>query len=113
MTDAAFSFSTRPGKAEGTIILKLNGPLTLSNMFTFQNEFRSLKPACLIVDMTDVPYMDSAGLGLLMNAFVLAQDEHRRFLVAGVNARIMALLEMTHTDQVLALYPTVDEAEAS
>lgn len=94
------------------MILKLTGPLTLSNMFTFQNEFRAMRPACLVLDMTDVPYMDSAGLGVLMNYFVAAQDDHRRFVLAGVNSRIMSLLEMTKVDQILKFADSVEAAES-
>lgn len=82
-------------------------------MFGFQGEFRAMTPACLILDLSGVPYMDSAGLGVIMNYFVAAQDDHRKFLLAGVNERIVALLEMTKVDQVLILYPSVEAAETA
>ncbi len=113
MNDKALTYTSSAGTKEGTVILKLVGPLTLGNMFTLQNDLRAMKPACLIVDMTDVNYMDSAGLGVLMNAFVAADDGNRKFLLAGVNQRIMSLLEMTKVDQVLKLFPSVEAAEAS
>ena len=72
-----------------------------------------MTPACLILDLSGVPYMDSAGLGVIMNYFVAAQDDHRKFLLAGVNERIVALLEMTKVDQVLILYPSVEAAETA
>ena len=98
MSDNALTYSYAKGSKEGTVVLKLAGPLTLTNMFAFQGEFRATKPSCLIIDMADVPYMDSAGLGLLTNYFVAAQDDHRRLLLACVSERIMALLEMTKVD---------------
>lgn len=113
MSDNALTYSRTNGSKDGTIILKLVGPLTLSNMFAFQAEFRAMKPPCLIIDMTGVPYMDSAGLGLLTNYFVSAQDDHRKFMVAGVNERVMSLLEMTKVDQVLQPFPSVEAAENS
>ncbi len=111
MSDTPLTFSSTNGGKDGTVILKLVGPLTLSNMFSFQGQFRAMKPECLILDMTGVPYMDSAGLGLLTNYFVAAQDDHRKFLLAGVSERILALLEMTKVDQILKLYPSVEAAE--
>jgi anti-sigma B factor antagonist len=60
-----------------------------------------------------VPYMDSAGLGLIMNSHVSAQDNSRRFLLAGVNERVMALCEMTKVSKVLTCFPSVESAEAS
>jgi anti-sigma B factor antagonist len=113
MSDTALTFSYAKGSKEGTTVLKLSGPLTLTNMFAFQAEFRATKPPCLIIDMTAVPYMDSAGLGLLTNYFVSAQGDNRRLLLAGVNERIMALLEMTKVDQILKTYPSVQAAESA
>src|SRR6202142_2694072 len=111
MSDNALTYSYAKGSKEGTVVLKLAGPLTLTNMFAFQGEFRATKPPCLIIDMADVPYMDSAGLGLLTNYFVAAQDDNRKFLLACVSERILSLLQMTKVDQVLRLYPTVEAAE--
>jgi anti-sigma B factor antagonist len=70
-----------------------------------------MKPACLILNMSGVPYMDSAGLGLLTNYFVAAQGEGRKFLLACVNERILSLLEMTKVDQILKMYPSVEAAQ--
>ena len=81
-------------------------------MFELQAEMRTLKPACLIMDLTSVPYMDSAGLGVIMNYFVSAQSGGRKCFVAGVSDRIRALLEMTKVDVVLRLCDTVDAAQA-
>src|SRR5260370_20129499 len=94
MGDNALTYSSSVGSKDGTTILKLVGPLTLSNMFAFQGAFRAMKPPCLILDMSDVPYMDSARLGLLTNYFVAAEGEHRTFLLAGGRDRIMCLLQM-------------------
>jgi anti-anti-sigma regulatory factor len=73
MRDEPLSHSFTDGSREGTTILKLSGPLTLSTMFGFQDEFRSRKPPVMIVDLSETPYMDSAGLGLLMNYYVSAE----------------------------------------
>ena len=113
MSDQALTYTSSDGAKEGTTILKLTGPLTLSNMFAFQGKFRAMKPPCLILDMSEVPYMDSAGLGLLTNYFVGAQGEGRQFLLACVNDRILALLQMTKVDQILKMYPSVEAAESA
>jgi anti-anti-sigma factor len=101
------------GQSEGAQVLKLVGPLTLSTMFSFQNEFRAMKPQVLIIDLSETPYMDSAGLGLIMNYYVSAEGNGRKLLLANVNERLASLLEMTKVDKVLKSYPTVEAAEAS
>jgi anti-sigma B factor antagonist len=112
MPEQELSYSIANGAKEDTIILRLTGPFTLTNMFQLQSELRSLKPACLIMDIAGVPYMDSAGLGVIMNYYVSAQNNGRRFYVCGVNERVKALLEMTKVDSVLHLRGSVEAAEA-
>ena len=107
------SYSFTPGKSEGTTVLKLVGPLTITTMFGFQNELRAVKSKVLIIDLSETPYMDSAGLGLIMNSYVSAQDHQRKLLLAAVNERIKALFEMTKVQGVLTSFPTVEAAEAS
>ena len=113
MRDEPLTYSFQPGRPDGTMILKLVGPLTISTMFGFQNEFRAATPQVMIVDMSETTYMDSAGLGLIMNYYVSATDHGRKLLLAGVNERVKALLEMTRVQGVLTTFPTVEAAEAS
>jgi anti-sigma B factor antagonist len=112
MLDKELSYTASDGAKAGTVILTLDGPLTLGNMFKLQSELRTLKPLCLIIDMTAVPYMDSAGLGVIMNYFVSAQGGGRKLLLVGVNDRVKALLEMTKVDSVLRLCESVQVAES-
>lgn len=113
MPDDSLTYSSTAGQHEGTTILKIVGPLKLATMFTFQVEFRAMNPKVLIVDLSDSPYMDSAGLGVLMNYYVAAQADGRQLLLACVNERIASLLELTKVDGILKSYPTVEAAEAS
>ena len=107
------TYSYTPSQREGTMVLKLVGPLTLSTMFGFQNEFRSMTPQVLVLDCSEIPYMDSAGLGVLMNHHVSAQDHGRKLLLAGVNERIAELFKMTKVDGVLSRFSSVAAAEES
>ncbi len=107
------TYTLRDGGSDGTMVLALAGPLTLSTLFSFQNEFRAMKPKVLILDLSGTPYMDSAGLGLIMNYYVSAEDGGRKILLARVNERVQALLQMTKVDGVLKSFRTVEEAEAS
>ena len=105
------TFAQRPGSRDGTEILSLSGPFTLGNMFQLQRALQEMHPPYLIIDIAQVPYMDSAGLGLLVNFYVAAQKNGRKLAIAGTTPRIMALFELTKVDSLLKFYPTVEEAE--
>ncbi|MBE7159251.1 MAG: STAS domain-containing protein [Rhodospirillales bacterium] len=113
MHAAPLTVDTLPGRREGTTVLRLTGPLTLGNLSSFQSCLRTLDAPRLILDMTRVEYIDSAGLGALVNGFVAAEKNGRAFLLAGVNARVLTLLELTRVHTVLKLYPGVREAESA
>ena len=112
MPDQSLTYTISDGAKEGVVIIALSGPFTLGDIFALQNELRTLKPPCLIMDLTDVPFMDSAGLGVIMNYYVSAQGNNRKFFLVGVNDRLKALMEMTKVDGVLRLFDSRDAAEA-
>ncbi len=101
------------GKAPGTLIFRFSGPVTLRNLFGMQEQLRGgALPALTILDLSGVPYMDSAGMGAIINHHVHCQNKGARMIAAGVSSRVMELFKMTKVDTVIALADTVDEAEA-
>ncbi|MGI8770838.1 MAG: STAS domain-containing protein [Acidobacteriaceae bacterium] len=113
MRDESFTYTSRDGTQGNTIIMELAGPLTLTNLFAFQHELTMTHPETLILDLSGVPYMDSAGLGVLMNCYVSADKHGRKFALAGVSERILALLELTRVNTLLKIFATVEQAEAN
>jgi anti-anti-sigma factor len=113
MSDTSLTFTATSGHKEGTTILHLAGPVTLSTMFPLQAELRTLRPPVLIIDFTGVPYIDSAGIGLFPSYFIAAQSEGRHILLAGLNHRVAAILGHTKIDTMIKTFPTVEEAEAT
>lgn len=111
MSAETLTLESVPGQAEGSRVLRLIGPLTIHNLFEFQSALRTDPPAVLILDLTDVPYMDSAGMGSIINYYVSCQRNRRRLIVAGVNGRVMELFVMTKVNALLTMVPSVTEAE--
>ena len=111
MSAEPLTLESLAGQAPGSRILRLTGPLVLGNMFEFQSILRSDPPRVLILDLTAVPYMDSAGMGAIINYFVSSQRHGRKLLVAGVNGRVLELFRMTRVEGLLTMKETVAEAE--
>jgi anti-sigma B factor antagonist len=111
MSGEPLTLESVPGRAAGSRILRLTGPLTLSGLFDFQGTLRADPPATLILDLTAVPYMDSAGMGAIINYFVSCQRSGRKLIVAGVNGRVLELFKMTKVDALLPMVSSVADAE--
>ena len=99
--------------ASGGLLLRLIGPLTIQTLFDFQGAVRAESVKPLILDFTEVPYMDSAGLGSVINAFTACQRSSRGFAATGVSNRIRTLFAVTHVDGILPCFDSLEAAEAS
>jgi anti-sigma B factor antagonist len=99
------------GSREGQKILTLKGSLNIQTIFDFQLATREEGAPKLILDFSGVPYMDSAGLGALVGAYVTAQRTQRKLAVAGTNTQVKALIDMTHVGTLIKSYANVQEAE--
>jgi anti-anti-sigma factor len=112
LADGPLTLDRKTGKNSDTKIFCLTGPLTLRNLFELQSELRGAPPPPLtIIDLAGVPYMDSAGMGLIMNQYVRCQTRGMKFVVSGANHRVMDLFKVTKVDSVLPLTASVEEAE--
>ncbi|AXC14660.1 hypothetical protein ACPOL_5412 [Acidisarcina polymorpha] len=111
MQQDPLSINSHPGKSADTLVLEFEGPLTLSNLFAFQAELRKDSAPLTILDLSKVPYMDSAGMGAIINFHISCTKNHRKLVLAGVNDRVKTLFELTNTDKLLKLVPTAGDAE--
>jgi anti-sigma B factor antagonist len=111
MSDAALTIAIDSPSPTATI-LTLVGPLVISHLFQFQTSLRAQTSSVIVLDLTGVPYMDSSGLGAILNGYVSAQKNGRRLVIAGLNSRVRALFELTKVDSVLKSYATREEAIA-
>jgi anti-sigma B factor antagonist len=96
---------------KGRRVLRLTGPLVISNLFDFQAKVRSDNSQVLILDFSGVPYADSAGIGSLVGAYVNRQKDKRSLALVGVNERVRAVLKVTHVEQFFRFFDSVNAAE--
>jgi len=97
-------------KAPGTTVLCLHGPLLLGNFFPLQTMVRSDNSDLLIIDVSDMPYIDSAGIGCLVGAHVSRENSGRKLVLLGANERLLTSLKVTKVEQLFTLAPTMEQA---
>jgi anti-sigma B factor antagonist len=64
----------------------------------------------LIIDFSEVPYIDSTGLGFLAGARVTAENAAARMILANVNTHVQKILDDVKLSQFFVIAP--DEAAA-
>jgi anti-sigma B factor antagonist len=92
------------------VVLRIHGPLLLGNFFPLQTEVRADSSNLLIIDVADMPYIDSAGIGCLVGAHVSRENSGRKLVIVGANERLLTSLRVTKVDQLFTFASTVEQA---
>ena len=100
-----------PGPKDGQRVLRLSGPLVISTLFDFQAKVRANNSRTLVIDFTNVPYVDSAGIGALVGAYVTHQKDGHSLYLVGVSDRIHNALQVTRVEQFFRVFNTVADVE--
>ena len=66
-------------------------------------ELFSQQPPALILDLSGVSFMDSAGLGLVMGRYTKAAEIGCRFAVRGCSDRIKKIFALSGMDKVITI----------
>jgi anti-sigma B factor antagonist len=111
MPSESLRIEDQPGTQQGQRILRLNGALVMPTMFEFQAMLRADTSRALIIDFTNVPYVDSAGIGALVGAYVTRQKGGRSLALVGVCKRIHDALGVTRVEQFFRFFDSVTAAE--
>ena len=111
MSQESLRIDDQPGSQPDQRVLRLDGPLVMRTMFEFQSMVRADKSRSLIIELTNVPYVDSAGIGALVGAYVTRQNSGRSLALVGVSERIHNALKVTRVEQFFRFFDSVAAAE--
>ncbi len=64
----------------------------------------------LLIDLSEVPFMDSAGLGALIGGIRRVRDNEGAVAVVSARATLTRLLQTTGFDRIVPVTETVEEA---
>ena len=99
------------GARKGQRVLRLIGPLSLQTVPDFLKVVRAEDSPVLIVEFTGVTFVDSAGVGALLQTMASMNKTNRRLGLASVGQRTLAVLEITRVLGLFQVFPTLSEAE--
>ncbi|HEY3172710.1 MAG TPA: STAS domain-containing protein [Thermoanaerobaculia bacterium] len=98
----------------GTTVLRLGGMVKLGE--TVHELERTLDRAAsegtgaVVLDLTDLEYLDSTAVGILVGALHRLKSEDRELVLVNPRERIAALLRVAHLDSLFEIYDSVSEA---
>jgi anti-sigma B factor antagonist len=93
---------------EGEIDLHVSPAVTAS-----LNTMIEKKPNQLVVDLSRVTYIDSAGLATFIEGMQKVEAYGGKFKLAGLQETVRSIFEISRLDQVFQIFPDVDAALAA
>src|SRR5437660_3012580 len=97
-------------------VLPLEGEIDLHvspNLTAALNRMIDKKPKQLVVDLSRVTYIDSAGLAALIEGMQKIEAYGGKFALAGLQETVRSIFEIARLDQIFRIFPDVDAALAA
>jgi anti-sigma B factor antagonist len=113
MQPAQLDLEKLPSSNGTTLVTRLNGKLSLETVHNFIQTLRPEPAAHLVLDMSGVTFLDSAGVGALVSLFVHRRNVGKSFAIAGLTQQGMAVLQVAGLVKLLPNFPTVEAAIAA
>jgi anti-sigma B factor antagonist len=94
-------------------VIQLDGKLSLETVHNFIQTLRPEPAAHLILDMSGVSFLDSAGVGALVQIFVHRRSKGQTFTLTGLTKQGNAVMQVAGLTKLLPIYGTVADALAA
>ncbi len=96
------------------MICKINGDIDAYHSAevkkTLKEEMEKTSAEKVVLDMSEVPYVDSAGLGIMVALLKISRSLNKELILASLKQNVRRIFEMTRLDKVFRIVDTVEEA---
>jgi anti-sigma B factor antagonist len=101
---------------EGALLVAASGELDLAaapRLATVLSMATQSAEPCVVLDLSEVDFIDSTALGAIMHASTEAEATGKRMLVVALDGPVRSLLEITNLTGRFRVYPSRDDALAA
>ena len=110
----SFDPEVRVSDEESYTLLAAIGDLDRTVAPTLRQAFASVSPAsAVVVDLRNITFIDSAGLGALIGGIRLIREKGGDVVLFGAQPMVASLLGTTGIDRIAGAYGTRDDAVAA
>jgi anti-sigma B factor antagonist len=92
--------------SSGAVRIALRGELDLNHAYTFDEELRRVEdgqPPCIVLDLRELSFMDSCGVGRLVAARRRARRAGRRLVLVRGGRAVQHLLALSGVDEMFEI----------
>jgi len=83
-----------------------------NNLMSAYNLAATGNPPKIILNFTNLQYMNSSGIGLLITLLIRANRQNQRLLAYGLNEHYRQIFELTRLNEAISIYDTEEAALA-
>lgn len=98
---------------EGAVLVIPSGEIDLTSSPVLRQELKRLqaeKPSLVLIDLGEVPYMDSAGVATLVEAMQFARKTSTRLVLFALQEKVRSIFEISRLDTVFTITDTIETA---
>ncbi len=100
------------GSTDDVTVYQLKGKLSLETVASFIPQMRQESARRVVLDMSGVSFLDSAGVGALVSLFVNRRNQGKTFALAALTPQATAVVTVAGLQKLLPVAKTVEEASA-
>jgi anti-sigma B factor antagonist len=112
MQPAHLDLEKQSGTNGSQTVMRLNGKLSLETVHNFIQTLRPEAAAHLVLDLGGVSFLDSAGVGALVQLFVHRRSKGQAFALTGLTKQGSAVLQVAGLTKLLPIHASLEEALA-
>ena len=106
-----FQITASDGAGAGQRVVRVTGRLGHDSVPQFLKAARTETSPTLILDLSTVPGVDSAGVGALLQIYRARQKAGKRLCLAGTAEHVITVLHMCRLNHLFEMFASVAEAE--
>jgi anti-anti-sigma factor len=95
-----------------SLVTRLSGKLSLETVNQFISTMRPEPAAHLVLDMSGLAFLDSAGVGALVSLFVSRRSHGKTLALAGLTQQGNAVMQVSGLLKLIPIFPSVEDALA-
>ncbi|MDX1744911.1 MAG: STAS domain-containing protein [Halobacteriales archaeon] len=116
MEQATTSLDVRDGAGDHVKIIDIDGDVTPASEQALMDAYTRASDngtRAVILDFSDLDYMNSGGIGLLVTLLVRAQRAKQQLMAFGLTDHYRQIFELTRLDDAIAIYDSEQDAVAA
>jgi anti-anti-sigma factor len=110
MQPARLDIDRQPASNGDLLVTRLTGKLSLETVHEFISTMRPEPATRLVLDMSGLSFLDSAGVGALVSLFVSRRNHGKTLALAALTQQGNAVMQVSGLLKLLPVYSSVEEA---